>query len=353
MDILEFKQSDNWITFIVIVAVASAIGLLLKFISVRLLIYYSSKSDEVFIHSLKSRLRGTAFLFIPLIAAKTSLHNLFPNQYPGIDQLIDVLIITSITILVIRFIFIAQDVLFDQYDIAKEDNLKERKARTQIIFLRKIGVVIVAIIGVALVLLSFDSVRNYGATILTSAGVAGIIIGFAAQKTLSNLLAGIQIAFTQPIRLNDAVVVENEWGWIEEINLTFVVVKIWDQRRLVLPITYFTDKPFQNWTKEESQILGSVMLYMDYTIPLEPLRKEFERLLTTTSFWDKHGKAFQVTDSSERTITIRMLMTAKNSPEAWELRCYIREHMLTFIQTNYPESLPRTRAVIEEKSPKD
>jgi small-conductance mechanosensitive channel len=212
--------------------------------------------------------------------------------------------------------------------------------------LKKVAIVVVVIIALALILLSFDSVRKYGATLLTSAGVVGIIVGFAAQKTIGNLLAGFQIAFTQPIKIDDAVVVEGEWGWIEEINLTYVVVKIWDMRRLVLPITYFTEKPFQNWTRTSAQILGSVFLYTDYSLPIDALRDEFNDVLTNTPLWDGTGKSVQVTDSTDRHITIRLLMTAKNSPTAWDLRCYVREKMLTWIQENYPESLPRTRAEI-------
>jgi small-conductance mechanosensitive channel len=199
-------------------------------------------------------------------------------------------------------------------------------------------------------LLNFESVRKYGATLLTSAGVAGIIIGFAAQKTIANLLAGFQIAFTQPIKIDDAVIVEGEWGWIEEINLTYVVVKIWDLRRLILPITYFTEKSFQNWTRTSAQILGSVFLYTDYALPVDALRKKFDRVLENSDLWDGEAKSVQVTESSEHTMTIRLLMTAKNSPTAWDLRCLVREELISFIQQEYPDCLPRTRAELVGKN---
>ncbi|RYZ24858.1 MAG: mechanosensitive ion channel, partial [Chitinophagaceae bacterium] len=179
---------------------------------------------------------------------------------------------------------------------------------------------------------------------LTGVGIGGIIIGFAAQKSLGNLLAGFQIAFTQPIRIDDVLIVEGEWGKVEEITLTYVVVNIWDQRRLILPITYFIEKPFQNWTRVSAELLGTVFLYLDYTIPIEPLRQEMTRLLSSNPLWDKRVNVVQVTDSTkDSSIEVRFLMSASNSSRAFDLRCNIREAMIAFIQTNYPESLPKKR----------
>jgi small-conductance mechanosensitive channel len=184
--------------------------------------------------------------------------------------------------------------------------------------------------------------------LFASAGVAGIIIGFSAQKAIGTLIAGIQIAFAQPFRLDDAVVVEGEWGWIEEINLTYVVVRIWDQRRLVLPTTYFLEKPFQNWTRTSADIIGSVFLYTDYTISFDALREELDRILAVTPLWDKKVKVLQVTDSKELTVEIRILVSAKNSPTAWDLRVHVREKMIEFIQKNYPDALPKSRVVLDQ-----
>lgn len=323
-------------------------AIFLRLILFRLINYYAKKVDVNFITSLQNRLNNSVFLFIPFLALRVSLDLWYPEDLTWLKSIVEMLVVLSLTILTIKFIYVIQDVLFDTFNTSKDDNLKERKVITQIVFIRKIAIVTVVIIAAAVVLLSFDGVRKYGATILTSAGVAGVIVGFAAQKTLANLLAGIQIAFTQPIRLDDAVVVEDEWGWVEEINLTYVVVRIWDQRRLVLPITYFTDTPFQNWTKSSSQILGAVILYLDYNTPIEELRKKFDELLETTDLWDKDKKSLQVTDATEKSIKVRLLMTAKNSPEAWDLRCYIREEMVSFIQKKYAESLPTFRAIIDK-----
>lgn len=162
------------------------------------------------------------------------------------------------------------------------------------------------------------------------------------------MIAGIQIAFAQPFRLDDAVVVEGEWGWIEEINLTYVVVRIWDQRRLVLPTTYFLEKPFQNWTRTSADIIGSVFIYTDYTVSFEEMRKELDRILETTTLWDKKVKVLQVTDAKERTVESRILVSAKNSPTAWDLRVYVREKMIEFLQKNYPQNLPRMRVTLDQ-----
>ena len=194
----------------------------------------------------------------------------------------------------------------------------------------------------------FEEVRQLGISLFASAGVAGIIIGFAAQKLIATVLAGLQIAITQPIRIDDVVIIENEWGRIEEITLTYVVVKIWDQRRLVVPSTYFFEKPFQNWTRTSAEILGTVFLYTDYHVSFDALRKELTRLLESTPLWDKRVNVLQVTDAKEYGVEIRALVSAKDSPTAWDLRVFIREKMIEFIQKNYPESLPRTRVVFEQ-----
>lgn len=260
-----------------------------------------------------------------------------------------VLIILGFTWCLLVLSRILKENLLRQFDISKEDNLKARKIYTQINILQKVGNFVIILIGLGLILLSFESIRQIGVGLFASAGVAGIIIGFSAQKAIGTLIAGIQIAFAQPFRLDDAVVVEGEWGWIEEINLTYVVVRIWDQRRLVLPTTYFLEKPFQNWTRTSADIIGSVFLYTDYTISFEALRQELDRILETTHLWDKKVKVLQVTDSKELTVETRILVSAKNSPTAWDLRVHVREKMIEFIQKNYPEALPKSRVVLEQK----
>jgi len=254
--------------------------------------------------------------------------------------------------LLIIFLRKGKRMFLKSYDISAEDNLDARKMYTQINLLEKIIIFVIFLFAVAFILLSFDSIKKIGYGIFASAGLAGIIIGLSAQKVVGALLAGIQIAFTQPFRIDDAVVVENEWGWIEEINLTYVVIRLWDKRRLVLPSTYFLEKPFQNWTRTSADIVGSVFIHTDYTISFDALRTELDRILDNTDLWDKQAKVLQVTDAKEQNVEIRILVSAKNSPTAWDLRVLVREKMIEFIQKKYPESLPRTHVYFENENQK-
>jgi small-conductance mechanosensitive channel len=267
----------------------------------------------------------------------------------GIKKAGEVFFVISFAWAIIVFIKLGKLQLLKNYDISQSDNLKSRKVYTQFNILEKILVFILLIISTAVTLMLFDGVRNIGVSIFASAGVAGLIIGLSAQKAIGTLLAGVQIAITQPIRMDDVVIVENEWGWIEEINLTYVVVRIWDKRRLIVPSTYFLEKPFQNWTRISADILGTVFIYTDYTMPFEPLRKELTRLLESSPHWDKKVNVLQVTDAKENTLEIRALMSAATSPQAWDLRVYVREKLVEFIQKEYPQCLPKTRVQMTER----
>jgi small-conductance mechanosensitive channel len=196
--------------------------------------------------------------------------------------------------------------------------------------------------------MGFDSFRTLGTGILASAGLASLMIGLAAQKIFGNFLAGIQIAFTQPIRVDDVVIVENEWGKIEEITLTYVIVRIWDLRRLVLPISYFIEKPFQNWTRVSADLLGTVLIYTDYTIPVNEVREELNRILKSSDKWDGKVSGLQVTNTTERTMELRALMSAADASIAWDLRCEVRGKLIEFIQKKYPDALPKARAELKK-----
>ncbi|MFD1095681.1 mechanosensitive ion channel family protein [Salegentibacter chungangensis] len=263
-------------------------------------------------------------------------------------------LILSITWFLIRILKVFKARMLRRYDVSTKDNLRARKVYTQFMVLENIIIFILVILALGIALMSFESIRPIGVSLLTSAGIAGIIIGLAAQKAIGTLLAGIQIAITQPIRLDDVVIVEGEWGRIEEITLTYVIVKVWDQRRLVVPTTYFIENPFQNWTRTSSDILGTVYIYTDYEVSFQKLREELTRLLESTPLWDKRVNVLQVTDATDKSIEIRALVSAKDSPTAWDLRVFIREKLLDFLKENYPESLPRTRISIEnDNSPKN
>jgi hypothetical protein len=210
--------------------------------------------------------------------------------------------------------------------------------------LRQVVVFLIVLITLAIMLMTFPSIRHLGESLFASAGLAALVAGLAARSTFSNLIAGVQIAFTQPMRLDDVVVIEGEWGWIEEIRTTYVVVRIWDLRRLIVPLSYFIEKPFQNWTRQTSNLLGTVFLYTDYTVPVEEVRQEFHRVLEASQMWDGKVWGLQVTNTSERTIELRALMSAPDGARAFDLRCYVREKLIAFMQQKYPESLPKTRA---------
>jgi len=257
------------------------------------------------------------------------------------------LFIFAFTWLIISVIKIIKHQITGKYDIGASDNLKARKVTTQFNILERIVIFIIVVLAMGIALMSFESIREIGVSIFASAGVAGIIIGLSAQKMIGTILAGIQIAIAQPIKIDDVVIVEGEWGRIEKIMLTYVVINIWDKRRLIVPTTYFIEKPFQNWTKTSSDILGTVFLYTDYNVPFDALREELTRILNSTDLWDEKVNVLQVTDSKPNHVEIRALMSAKDSPTAWDLRVFVREKLILFLQQNHPESLAHTRLYVE------
>jgi small-conductance mechanosensitive channel len=229
---------------------------------------------------------------------------------------------------------------------AASDDISARKHLTQMRILERMANVLILIVTAACVLVTFESVRQYGVSLFASAGIAGLIAGLAARPVLSNLFAGLQIALAQPIRLEDAVIVENEWGWIEEITGTYVVVRLWDWRRLVVPLSYFIEKPFQNWTRQSPALIGSVMIYVDYTVPVERVREELTRIVSCSKRWDGQVVNLQVTDAKAETVELRALVSAANASAAFDLRCEVREALIGFLQREYPQALPKRRAEV-------
>ncbi|WP_432708758.1 mechanosensitive ion channel family protein [Pedobacter sp.] len=337
---------------LVIGFIAIITGVVIKFILKRSFLFFSRYWATFVIGSIVRRLSKPVGVFLPLLLLNVAIAfmKLSPTGHQQLNRVLEILLTINFCILLIQFIKVLEDGFYHNYDLSKADNLRERKLRTQLQFIRKFAVGLIIIITAAIILLSFESMRKIGAGLLTGVGIGGIIIGFAAQKSLGNLLAGFQIAFTQPIRIDDVVIVEGEWGRVEEITLTYVVVNIWDQRRLILPITYFIEKPFQNWTRVSAELLGTVFLYFDYNLPISPLREELTKILTNNPLWDKRVNVVQVTDNKEATVEVRFLMSARNSSEAFDLRCMVREHMLAFVRDNYPDSLPKTRLEYKQTS---
>jgi small-conductance mechanosensitive channel len=246
-----------------------------------------------------------------------------------------------------RAIVLLRVFIEDKYDIENENNLKARKVYTQLRIIQRIMIILVVIIALGSILISFDKIRQLGISIFASAGIAGIVIGFAAQKMIASFIAGLQIALTQPIRIDDAVFVEGQWGWIEEITITYVVVRIWDKRRLIVPSTYFIENSFQNWTRNSSDIMGTVFIYADYGFPVDALRKKLTGLLRKNPKWDKKVNVIQVTDATEKTKEMRILVSAKNSPTLWDLRVELREKLIDFIRDEYPQHLPHSRVLLK------
>ncbi|MFN4087496.1 MAG: mechanosensitive ion channel domain-containing protein, partial [Alphaproteobacteria bacterium] len=237
-----------------------------------------------------------------------------------------------------------------RFRIDVEDNLLARKHVTQTRILRRGAALLIIIVTLAAALMTFEPVRQYGVSLLAAGGAAGIIVGLAAQPILSNLFAGLQLAVTQPIRIDDAVIVEGEWGTVEEISATYVVVKIWDWRRLVVPLRYFIEQPFQNWTRETASLIGVVMLYVDYRAPVDKIRAKLEEIAAANPRWDGEVVNLQVVDATETTMQLRALVSARNAPTAWDLRCDVREALIAFLQSEHPEALPLRRAAVEAPS---
>jgi len=305
--------------------------------------------DELFLSLFKYG-RGP-LLCLALLVGLQALRPLAPlSEQPAatLDHAVSLLFIGLITWLIVRGIRVLSDYVAHRFDLAVKDNLRARRIHTQLALIRRLFVMIVLILAAATALMTFDRAQHAGQTILASAGIAGIVFGMAAQKTIGTFLAGLQIAFTQPIRLDDVVIVENEWGRIEEITLTYVVVNIWDQRRLVVPVTYFMEKPFQNWTRTTAELLGTIFFHADYTLPVEAVRNELKRLAEESPLWDRRVCVLQVTGATERTLELRALVSAADASSAWTLRCQIRESLIAFIQREHPASLPKVRAEFKD-----
>ena len=334
--------------------IAVTLGFISHFAIFKTAQFFSRRSKTVIDDLLVKHCRAPSRLIIPLIFFHflTPLMDISGGISVFIKQIFATLLIISIAWLIIKLTYVLEGFIIHQFSIDTKDNLRARTIQTQLIIFKKVVFIIVGILGMAFILMNFEKIRYLGTSILASAGIAGIIIGFAAQRSIGTLIAGIQIAITQPIRLDDVVIVENEWGRVEEITLTYVVVRIWDLRRLILPISYFIEKPFQNWTRKTADILGTVFIYVDYTVPVNKIREELHRILEESELWDRKMCNLQVTNVTEHTIELRALVSASDASNAWNLRCEVREKLLEFIQKNYPQALPRYRAQLINKDKK-
>ncbi len=327
-------------------ALALAAGLLAHRLAFTLLAAVARRNAWQFDDVLARAMRPPSRLLFPLLALIFAL--------PGITELDAALaellrhaagvgVIVAVTWTAAALVDTGAVIITRRHDVSQADNLEARRVHTQVQVLERTLVVIIVILGVAAILMTFPRVREIGQSLLVSAGVAGLAIGLAARPVLENIIAGLQLAFTQPIRVDDVVIVEGEWGRIEEITATYVVVAIWDERRLIVPFSRFISQPFQNWTRRTADILGSVFIHADYSVPVQAVREELERLCKDHPLWDGRVCVLQVTNAGDRTVELRALVSASDSGRAWDLRVDLREKLIAFLQREYPACLPRTR----------
>ena len=306
-----------------------------------------------FVFSVFTQTRGLtkAALLILAMMLAVPVVPLPPETAALLARMMAVAVIGLIGWAAIVALHIAADLYLRRFRLDIDDNLLARKHNTQVRVLARTVDVLLIMLTLSAALMAFPAVRQYGVSLFASAGVAGIVAGLAARPVLSNLMAGVQLAMTQPIRLYDAVIVENEYGTIEEITSTYVVVKLWDLRRMIVPLTYFIEKPFQNWTRENSSLIGNVMMYLDYRAPVGIIRQKFRDIVKESKLWDGQTAALQITDFKEGTMELRLLMSARSSGAAFDLRCEVREKLIDFIQHEHPEALPHSRQVAAKSAP--
>jgi small-conductance mechanosensitive channel len=336
-------EDPTWIVTLV-TALVAALGASVLHITGRAVLRRVTRHSLV-LQRMLDRTERAAAVTLPLLALQvvfgtapdTLLHIM------GVRHITGLLLTAAATWLIVSVIGGLADGVIESNPITAEDNLQARRIATQTRVLSRSAMVVVLIAGIAMGLMTFPGARQLGASLLASAGVLGIIGGLAARPVFANLIAGVQLALAQPIRIDDVLIVNGEWGRVEEITGTYVVLKIWDERRMIVPLQWFIENPFQNWTRTGANLLGTVFLYLDYATPIEPLRAEAERLVKTFPEWDGRVFAVQVTDAKERTIEVRVLVSSSNSGRSFDLRCKMREALLAFLARDYPQSLPMVR----------
>ncbi|TBY74685.1 mechanosensitive ion channel [Rhizobium leguminosarum bv. viciae] len=344
----------DWLASVVIFAAVISVGLFAHRILFRLLTRFV-ESKDLFWRSLVSRLKRVVRL--AMLAAALSIgatvSPLTEYQSATVRHFLLIFFIILVAWMAKTAKHIWMTVYLRQFKLDAEDNLLARKHVTQTRIMERVINLLIVVIAISACMMTFDAVRQYGVSLLASAGVAGIVVGLALQPVLKNLFAGIQLAITQPIRIDDALLVEGEWGRVEEITSTYVVLQLWDWRRLILPLSYFIENPFQNWTRESSALIGTVMIYLDYSVPVDAVRGKIEEIAKASTLWDRRVVNVAVTDFRETVMEIRVLVSASNSNRTFDLRCEVREKLIDFIRREYPDALPRMRAVMSEPPAQD
>jgi small-conductance mechanosensitive channel len=337
-----FLWAPNWLVALVMVVVAFAMAVTVHALIQNLILRLWIARHPV-VHALIRRTRGVTRYALILFLLSLVIP-LLPLD-PVATTLANKVFIAALILLIGWVVLLAANLSADHYvgrfQIGAPDDFLARKAVTQVEVLKRIVDALIIVVAIGFALMTFDSVRQLGLSLFASAGVVGIIAGVALRSVLANFFAGLQIALTQPIRIGDTVTVEGEFGNVEELSSSYVVIRLWDLRRLVVPLSYFIEKPFQNWTRSSSRILGTVFIHMDYTVPIETIRKRAREIVEASGFWDKQVFNVQVTDMKEAALEIRILVSAADSSKCWDLRCEVREKLIQFLRTEYPDALPR------------
>lgn len=335
--------------------IAAAVGgYLTCVVALRILKWASTRVESPVGRWIATVLRSPLRLLVPALFVRTATRGLSLPEEPWVailEHAIAIVVIVATGWVLIAATEVLEELVDVRYDLGKSDNLHARQMHTKFTVFRRIIVVAVGTMTFAAVLLTFPAARTIGTGIFASAGIAGLAIGIAARPTLETMLAGIQLALTGPINIDDVVIVEGEWGRVEEIRATYVVVRIWDQRRLIVPLQYFISQPFQNWTRVSADLLGEVTLDVDYRTPVDSVRAAVGPMIEASQRWDKKFWNLQVVDAGPSTMRLRILATAANSGDAFDLRCEVREKLIAWLQEHHPDSLPRVRFESGEISP--
>lgn len=352
MDVIaDFAQATGmsgwlppWFIIAAIIIGSAGLGLLVHALLFRLAVA-SARRLDTFWQALLLRTKGPTRLALIVLGTRigTAAAPIGAQWAAGIHQVLLVATICLVGWIAVIASEIWLALHLRRFKLDAEDNLLARKHVTQSRILRKVVAVLIVLITLSAALMTFDGVRQYGISLLASAGAAGLVLGLALQPLLKSLIAGVQLAITQPIRIDDALLVENEWGNVEEITSTYVVVRLWDWRRMVLPLSYFIEKPFQNWTREGASLIGTVMVYLDYSVPVDRIRHKVEEIARSSPLWDRNVVNVQVTDFKQMTMEVRILVSASSAPKAFDLRCEVREKLIGYIQEEFPHALPRLR----------
>lgn len=323
------------------------VGLLLFYFTFYIIKKWLKRKDRVIPKLLDKHLHIAGLLFIIALTLNINLEifkdDINIRAFLIIKHLLRIIFILSIGYVLMKTLSLFKNLIITKVKRKESQDYKLRSVKTQYSLIQKILNFVIIIVVISLILNTFSQVRHIGSTLLASAGVGGIVLGFAAQKSLSSIIAGIQIAIAQPFKIDDTIIVEGTIGTVKEISLTYVVINTWDEKRLIVPINYFLDTPFENWTRESPEIIATVKVYVDYTFPIEVARKEFEKWLASTNLWDKRKAALLVTDANDKTIEVRATMSVKNSDDAFDLECLIREKLITYIKEKFSDSLPSER----------